>query len=143
MKTRTWTEEQLKAAVASSRSLRETLLLLNLAIAGGSYTHIRKHIDRLNLDTSHWNGQSGKGRLGRNKQLKIEDVLQPESSYPSHQVRSALLKAGLKTNECEQCGVSNWLNSPLTAQLHHRNGVRNDHRLLNLEMLCPNCHSQK
>jgi 5-methylcytosine-specific restriction endonuclease McrA len=30
----------------------------------------------------------------------------------------------------------------LTVQIDHINGVRDDHRLENLRMLCPNCHSQ-
>lgn len=143
MKRRTWTEEQLEIAVMKSRSLRETLLSLNLAVAGGSYEHIRKHIDRLKLDTSHWNGQSGKGRLGRNKQLHLDDILKTDSNYPSHQVRIALVKAGVKENQCEICKIKDWRENPITIQLHHKNKIRNDHRLENLQMLCPNCHSQK
>jgi hypothetical protein len=143
MKKRTWTEDQLRMAVKESRSLRETLLTLNLAIAGGSYVNIRRHIERLQLNTSHWNGQSGAGRLGKNKQLTLEDILKPDSPYPSHQVRLALLKSGVKENRCEQCNAVKWHKNPITIQLHHRNGIRNDNRLENLQMLCPNCHSQK
>ncbi len=32
--------------------------------------------------------------------------------------------------------------SRLSMHLDHVNGVRNDNRLENLRMLCPNCHSQ-
>lgn len=30
----------------------------------------------------------------------------------------------------------------LTLQLERVNGINNDHRLENLRLLCPNCHSQ-
>ncbi|WP_442911560.1 HNH endonuclease [Lachnospira sp.] len=40
------------------------------------------------------------------------------------------------------CGISEWLGNPITIQLHHINGDREDNRLENLIMLCPNCHSQ-
>ena len=32
---------------------------------------------------------------------------------------------------------------PLTLQLDHVNGVNNDHRLENIRLLCPNCHTQQ
>lgn len=43
---------------------------------------------------------------------------------------------------CEVCGISAWNNKPLTLQLDHKNGNSDDHRLENLQLLCPNCHTQ-
>jgi 5-methylcytosine-specific restriction endonuclease McrA len=53
-----------------------------------------------------------------------------------------LVKAGLKDGLCERCGLDAWHGEPLHLALHHMNGDRLDNRLENLELLCPNCHSQ-
>jgi Zn finger protein HypA/HybF involved in hydrogenase expression len=57
-------------------------------------------------------------------------------------LKARLIKAGLKENRCEQCGISSWRGKPLSVQLHHKNGDGTDNRTENLEFLCPNCHSQ-
>lgn len=57
-------------------------------------------------------------------------------------VKGRLLHAGLLKNECAMCGLSRWHGKALSLHLDHINGVRDDHRLENLRMLCPNCHSQ-
>ena len=52
----------------------------------------------------------------------------------------------MKKNECENpkcpCKGGYWLDNLLVCQLHHINGDNTDNRLDNLQILCPNCHSQ-
>ena len=57
-------------------------------------------------------------------------------------LKKRLITAGLKVNRCEACGLTEWLGRPLSMALHHVNGDGRDNRLENLQLLCPNCHSQ-
>src|SRR6202035_1094650 len=57
-------------------------------------------------------------------------------------LKRRLLNAGILKNVCEECGLFGWRGRPITIQLDHRNGIRDDHRLEYLRMLCPSCHSQ-
>jgi 5-methylcytosine-specific restriction endonuclease McrA len=59
-----------------------------------------------------------------------------------YNLKNRLLRAGLLKNECQICGLLEWQGRPLSMHIDHINGVKNDHRLANLQMLCPNCHSQ-
>jgi 5-methylcytosine-specific restriction endonuclease McrA len=70
----------------------------------------------------------------------LERILAQSKSRLS--IKRRLLEAGILKNECDQCGLKSWRGHHLSIQLDHRNGVSSDHRLENLRMLCPNCHSQ-
>ena len=57
-------------------------------------------------------------------------------------IKQRLFTSGLKERRCEVCGVSVWRGRAISLELHHRNGDGHDNRLVNLWLLCPNCHSQ-
>lgn len=57
-------------------------------------------------------------------------------------LRRRLLRDGILDAQCAACGLVDWQDKPLSMHLHHINGVKNDNFLGNLQLLCPNCHSQ-
>ena len=89
--------------------------------------------------------QGGKGtnKKGGNPAIPLDEIL--EGKHPQYQtfkLKNRLFKTGMKVNECEECGINDWNGQPLNCELDHINGERTDHRLENLRILCPNCHSQ-
>jgi len=80
--------------------------------------------------------------VARPSATPISELLVAGSYRGRFNLKTRLVREGLKLNVCERCGVTDWLGEPLTLALHHVNGERHDNRLENLMLLCPNCHSQ-
>jgi predicted transcriptional regulator len=72
----------------------------------------------------------------------LEEVFARDTRRNRGHLKARLLRAGLKDGRCERCGLAEWLGQPLSLALHHMNGDRNDNRVENLALLCPNCHAQ-
>ena len=72
----------------------------------------------------------------------LENILASGRRRNRAHVKLRLLGAGLKAERCELCGLREWQGEPLPLELHHVNGDGLDNRLENLQLLCPNCHSQ-
>lgn len=64
-----------------------------------------------------------------------------EPGNPIRMNRSIVLEQ--KPEICEECGCGPWHNGQsLMLQVHHKDGDRRNNRLENLQVLCPNCHTQ-
>lgn len=78
----------------------------------------------------------------RDWRLPLDTLIAPGRSTQRGHLKERLLAAGLLTNACHECGLTAWRGKPISLALHHVNGVGTDNRLENLQLLCPNCHSQ-
>lgn len=144
MKKRTWTDEQFIEAVKTSTSYAQVIQKLGLRPAGSNYDTVKRKIKELNLDISHMTGQ------GWNVGLKfipkhakpLSEILVAHSTFIStSKLKLRLFKEGLKERRCEHCGLCMWQGREIPLELHHINGVKDDLRLENLQILCPNCHA--
>lgn len=144
MSKRTWTPEQLKAAAASSKSIRQVMGKLGFSQEGGNYEQIRKYFKEFNINTDHFTGRLwNKGLTGGYKpRISLNKILLKNSSYQSFKLKKRLFNENLKPKICELCGWSKIsADGRLPLELDHINGDKHDNRIENLRILCPNCHS--
>jgi 5-methylcytosine-specific restriction endonuclease McrA len=88
-----------------------------------------------------WHAAKNRGAIvTRERSMPIDQLL----SGPRNRthLKRRLVAAGLLPNHCQACGISHWRGQPVALELHHVNGNGQDNRLANLNLLCPNCHSQ-
>ena len=105
---------------------------------GHSYRECK---DRFGFAAASWSKAVKRGDLRSRPRAKaLEVILQKSRSRCT--IKRRLLMAGKLRNQCDFCGLSEWRGQPISIQIDHINGVRDDHRIENLRMLCPNCHSQ-
>ena len=58
-------------------------------------------------------------------------------------IKYRILREGLIPYICSECGqLPEHNGKPLVLQLHHKDGINNNHDIDNLTFLCPNCHTQ-
>lgn len=125
-------------AVDTSKSKKEILEKLGLRAAGGNYKALNVWADKNGVVLPKWIAPAPV-----QDPYKDEDVFVEHSSYVNRSLlKKRLYKSGVP-EICVSCGVGpEWNGRPLTLTLEHKNGVWNDNRKSNLEILCPNCHSQ-
>lgn len=136
---RKWKDEDLINAVKTSRNIREVFGKLGFKTdATGNYKNLERHIKRLDIDISHFS----RWHMPESycKSIPLEQLL-VKNSMVSGYFKKRIIKAGLLKEICYICNIDTWHNKKLTLQLDHTNGDRNDNRIENLRLLCPNCHS--
>jgi len=141
------TKEEIVAAVSQSYSYTEVLRKLKKSPSGSAHIAIKLEIECLGMSVSHFDryrsfrDEKGHFLIGA-PALPLSEVMTEASTYSRGALKARLYKEGLKTPICEICGQDeNWKGVKIALILDHINGVRNDHRLENLRIVCPNCNA--
>jgi len=138
-----YTKELLETNVKDCYSFAELCRRLGLKPAGSNPKTLRKKMDEFGIDYSHFTGQAwNKNPENPVYRGKYLPKLCEHSSLSSTNVKELVYRLGLKENKCEICGITEWQEKPIICELHHINGDSSDNRIENLQILCPNCHSQ-
>lgn len=74
--------------------------------------------------------------------FSFDDVFCANSRFSTGTLKKYLLHYGIKEDKCDICGINKWQEKPITLQVHHIDGNPRNNVVDNLQLLCPNCHSQ-
>jgi len=134
---RSWTDDELKEAVAKSSCISHVTGKLGLVTAGVNFRRISKRIIELGLDTTHFS----------QRQPKMQETIPDDQVLVfGAEVRGAVVRRVLKKYlpyRCRDCpNAGEWNGRALTLQVEHIDGDHKNNRLENLCWLCPNCHTQ-
>lgn len=141
-----WTEDEarIRAAVEGAASRKQ--VLLNLGVTSSPHNSLRKLRDaceRFSIELPY-----GLARLDRAPEWQLREraerlFVKDGTKNIGSTLKMIAFKLGMLEESCDECGIGpEWNGSHIVLHLDHINGVNTDHRIENLRILCPNCHSQ-
>ena len=132
------TDNEIVEAAIASTSMRAAARALKF-----KYDIFRKRAIELGCFKPN---QSGKGVPEVNppwNKVPLAEILNGDHpTFQTFKLKHRLISEGLLENCCSDCGIREWKGKNIQCELDHIDGNRYNHRIMNLRMLCPNCHSQ-
>lgn len=135
--------EAVSAAIEKSGSAKEVLERLGLRAAGGNYKSLSLACAEMELKLPQFDRTAQLRGVPKLTRIPNELVFVENSTYHNRtSIKQRMFELGVP-NVCNKCQQEPfWNGMPLVLNLEHKNGVWNDNRLENLEILCGHCHSQ-
>ena len=143
---RKYDKSELEAIVKNSLSISDVCRAYGVVPRGGNYRTIKGKLIEFEINTEHFTGAAwnqGAKFVEFGKKLPLSEILIQNSTYSNTNcLKGRLIKEGIKQHRCERCKLDSWLGELIPIELNHINGDNRDHRINNLEILCPNCHAK-
>lgn len=132
--------DKLKEAIDNSKTMAEAAKKMGL-----SFSTFKRAAEKngFYIPNQGRKGVKREAYENESQRIPLEDIL--KGLYPFYSrkhLKTRLLIEGIKKNECEECGLTEWRGKEIVCQLDHIDGNASNHKLENLKILCPNCHSQ-
>lgn len=136
-----YTKEKLEQLIPSCKSMADICRHFGVKPATGTQSYLSRKIHEYGIDTSHFTGQGWNKGKTFPPQSPIESYLNGTIQIASHKLKLRLIKEGLKEAKCEKCGIDKWLGEDVVLELDHIDSNHTNNNLVNLQILCPNCHA--
>jgi hypothetical protein len=136
---RRYTEQEAREAIRASRSWAEALRRLGYCPGGSNPAVLKRRAREWAISVDHFDPYAA-ARGPRKERIPLKQILVRGSPYHRAGLKRRLYEEGLKHRICELCGQGEiWQERRISLILDHINGVRDDNRLENLRIICPNC----
>jgi hypothetical protein len=135
-------EAEVRAAIAASRSWSEALRKLDYCPTGANPRTLKAWAQKWGILTDHFDTHAASiaGLRRAHQRRPLAEILVENSTFSRNHLKGRLYQEGLKRPICELCGQGEiWRGRRMGLILDHVNGIRNDNRIENLRIVCPNC----
>lgn len=140
-----FTQEEARGAIAASLSYAEALRRLGMCPSGGNWRTLKRYATEVwCIPVDHFDPAAARREALRRYRMRtavpLDQILVEGSTYSRSSLKARLFAEGLKDRRCEMCGQGElWRGRRMSLILDHVNGTRDDNRLENLRIVCPNC----
>ena len=137
-------KDRLQSLLNESSTYGEVLKKIGLSVIANNFSTLKKYIKLYGLSTEiiDKNRLKSMGNRKYNEKTFREAINNGECTLKPYRILQKLVEYNMKPYCCEVCGISEWNDKKIVLELHHKNGNHSDNYIENLQILCPNCHSQ-
>lgn len=136
---KTFNDEEFIQIVKSCKTMAQAAKM-----SGMAFGTFKRRALKLNVYCTNQGGKGVKDEYVRKDHIETSDILSGKyPHYHTYKLKLRLLNEGYMEDKCSICGwdkkAEGMVRTP--CELDHINGDPTDHRLENLRLICPNCHS--
>jgi 5-methylcytosine-specific restriction endonuclease McrA len=140
-----WSKERLEKTSKEANCWFNWLEILGIPKRGYNYRTLKNKATEYSIDVSHFNYEYAKTHNGKRSvsNQTSDGFFSSDNTHNMGIIKREYINRILDGDaRCEICGVKEWLGKPIVLQIHHIDGNHKNNSVKNLQLLCPNCHTQ-